>query len=64
MRAEDWLGSYARIEWIELTLQRMARRLRRGEMLASGGEELRRNYERFELDFLRFFPDLCRFVKV
>ncbi len=63
MRAEDWLGSYARVEWIELTLQRMSRRLSRGEMLASGGEELRRNYERFEQDFLTFFPDLRSFVK-
>ena len=62
MRAEDWLGSYARVEWIEVTLQRMARRLSRGEMLASGGEELRRNYETFEADFLTFFPDLLSFV--
>jgi acyl carrier protein phosphodiesterase len=61
MQTEDWLGSYARIEWIELTLQRMARRLRRGEMLANGGEELRRNYERFEADFLMFFPELIRY---
>lgn len=61
MRAEDWLKSYARVEWIDLTLQRMARRLRRGEMLAGGGEELHRNYERFEADFLTFFPELIRY---
>ena len=64
MRAEDWLGSYRRVEWIELTLQRMSRRLSRGEMLASGGEDLRRNYERFEQDFLTFFPELMAFVSV
>ena len=63
MKAENWLGSYARVEWIELTLQRMSRRLRRGEILASGGEELRRHYDRFETDFLMFFPDLRSFVK-
>jgi acyl carrier protein phosphodiesterase len=63
MRAEDWLGSYRKIEWIEVTVQRMSRRLSRGEMLANGGEELRRNYERFEADFMMFFPDLRNFVK-
>ena len=62
MRAEDWLGSYQKVEWIDVTLQRMARRLSRGEMLASGVEELRRNYERFEQDFLAFFPALIAFV--
>lgn len=63
MRAEDWLGSYARIEWIDVTLQRMARRLSRGEMVASGGGELRRNYEKFEADFRLFFPDLIAFAR-
>lgn len=64
MRAEDWLGSYARVEWVELTLQRMAKRLTRGAALASGGIELRTHYDRFEADFLRFFPDLRAFVKM
>ncbi len=63
MRAEDWLGAYARVEWIEVTLQRMARRLRNGHLLASGIEELHRHYERFETDFLTFFPDLRDLVK-
>lgn len=63
MQTENWLGSYARIEWIDVTLQRMARRSSRGEMLANGGEELRRNYERFEQDFLVFFPDLITFAQ-
>jgi acyl carrier protein phosphodiesterase len=63
MHAEDWLGSYSRIEWIEVTLQRMARRLSRGELLANSGEELRRNYETFEAGFLAFFPELVGYVK-
>jgi acyl carrier protein phosphodiesterase len=40
----------------------MARRLSRGELLANGGEELRRNYETFEADFLSFFPELVAFA--
>lgn len=63
MMAEDWLGSYARVEWIELTLQRMARRLRKGERLAGGAEELHRHYDRFEADFLMLFPELLDLVK-
>lgn len=63
MRAEDWLGSYAQTEWIEITLQRMARRLKRGEMLANGAVELREHYNRFEQDFLHFFPLLQSFVR-
>ena len=63
MRAENWLGSYARIEWIEVTLQRMARRLTKGDPLASGIAELHKNYDRFETDFLAFFPDLLALVK-
>ncbi len=58
MKAEDWLGSYARVAWIEVTLERLARRLRPGNPLASGIAELQQHYERFELDFLTFFPDL------
>lgn len=63
MMTEDWLGSYARVAWIEVTLQRMARRLRNGHLLASGSEELHRHYDRFEADFLTFFPDLLDLVK-
>jgi acyl carrier protein phosphodiesterase len=62
MRAEDWLGSYARLEWIELTLQRMARRLRRSDPLASGVMELHHNYAQFEANFLAFFPAVQSFV--
>ncbi len=62
MQAEDWLGSYARVEWIEVTLQRMARRLRHSDPLASGIIELQHNYTRFEQDFRLFFPALRRFA--
>lgn len=63
MMAEDWLGSYARVEWIEVTLQRVARRLRQDNPLASGIQDLHHNYPLFEADFLRFFPELLALVK-
>ncbi|MFN7930198.1 MAG: ACP phosphodiesterase [Blastocatellia bacterium] len=63
MRAEDWLGSYARTEWVELTLRRMSKRLRRGDPLATGIAELHTHYDRFEADFFTFFPDLRAFVQ-
>jgi acyl carrier protein phosphodiesterase len=63
MGAEDWLGSYARVEWIDVTLQRLARRHNRRAPLATGITELQRNYTQFERDFLTFFPDLLHFVK-
>ncbi|MBS1812892.1 MAG: DUF479 domain-containing protein [Acidobacteria bacterium] len=63
MRAEDWLASYRKVEWVDVTLQRMSKRLRRGDSLASGIAELQTHYDRFEADFLAFFPDLHRFVQ-
>ncbi len=63
MLAEDWLGSYRQVAWIELTLQRMAQRLTKGHLLASGIEDLHTHYDQFEADFLTFFPELISFVK-
>lgn len=63
MRVEDWLASYAQVAWIEVTLERLARRLRPGNPLAGGSTELQQHYARFEQDFLVFFPDLCAQVQ-
>lgn len=58
MRAEDWLASYAQVTWIEVTLERLGRRLRPGNPLAGSVAELQQHYARFESDFLTFFPEL------
>ena len=58
MIAQDWLASYEKLEWIELTLQRMSRRLTRGAPLADGIIDLRVNYQEFEQSFLRLFPEM------
>ena len=62
MSREDWLGNYQRIDWVEFTLTRLAKRVRRGEMIATGIDELRENYEAFEISFAKFFPELIAFV--
>ena len=58
MIAQDWLASYEKLEWIELTLQRMSRRLTRGEPLAHSIIDLRANYKEFEQSFFRLFPEM------
>ena len=58
MIAQDWLASYEKLEWIELTLQRMSRRLTRGAPLADGIIDLRTNYQEFEQSFFRLFPEM------
>lgn len=62
MVAEDWLGSYQKIEGINLTLTRIGRRFKRGHYLVNAVDELINNYAEIESDFLIFFPELINFV--
>lgn len=63
MSREDWLANYQRIDWVEYTLTRLAKRVRRGEMIATGIVDLHQNYEAFENSFAQFFPELMAFVE-
>jgi len=63
MRAENWLGSYGDITGVRLTLERVARRLRRPVQLGNAVDELQRNYEALEVDFNEFFPELRAYVQ-
>ncbi|OYW72651.1 MAG: hypothetical protein B7Z37_24170 [Verrucomicrobia bacterium 12-59-8] len=58
MRAGDWLGSYATVAGIEMTLRRMSRRLRFPFDLAAAMGVLEAQYEGFREDFEGFFPML------
>lgn len=58
MRLENWLGSYGEITGVRLTLERIARRLRRPVELGEAVIELERNYDGLEADFKEFFPEL------
>jgi acyl carrier protein phosphodiesterase len=61
MIAEDWLGSYIRLEGVGDALDRIAGRLSRGGDFKGAVAEIDANYRDLEMDFLRFFPDLCAF---
>lgn len=63
MRAENWLGSYGEIAGVRLTLERVARRLRRPVPLGDAVVELERNYAELESDFAEFFPELRAHVE-
>lgn len=63
MSAQDWLGSYGRLEAIDRVLLGISRRLSRPGPMAAGGEALRRNYAGLEADFHEFFPELEAFVE-
>lgn len=58
MRAENWLGSYGEITGVQLTLERISRRLRRRVELGEAARELVQHYEALEGDFNEFFPEL------
>lgn len=57
------LMSYAEIEGIKFSLQRISVRLKRENSLGCASEDLTDKYEQFEADFKRFFPDLIGYVK-
>jgi acyl carrier protein phosphodiesterase len=62
MVREDWLRSYVTREGIDLTFQRISRRLRSENPLADAVEELDRNYDLLQDHFHSFFPQaLARF---
>jgi acyl carrier protein phosphodiesterase len=57
------LMSYAEIPGINFALQRLSVRLKRENDLGRASEDLTDNYERFKLNFGRFFPELMDYVK-
>lgn len=61
MVSEDWLGSYIVIKSVGKTLDRITRRLTRGEQFKGAIVEVEKNYADLESDFLNFFPDLVEF---
>lgn len=56
MAQHDWLGSYGDLALVDVTLARMAGRLRRASPLAEGGAVLRANHAALADDFAAFFP--------
>lgn len=62
MRRWDWFGSYAEIETIYGTLNRIGQRLRRENPLQGSADELLDHYGELEADFRLFLPDARNFV--
>ena len=65
MIQQDWLNKYQYMSGIELTLNRMAHRVKKqGQILTGGIEELRSSYQELEWSFQTFFPELIEYVKL
>lgn len=66
MMRDDWLGSYGDLNAVDAALNGIARRFRRfrrAVALTNAIVELDRNYDAFEVHFLRFFPQLIRYAQ-
>ncbi|MGD2184875.1 MAG: ACP phosphodiesterase [Desulfobacterales bacterium] len=63
MIREDWLGSYQDLQGVEQALNRLSKRITRGDRLRGAIEEITHHYLKLEADFLIFFPDLENYVK-
>ena len=63
MITRNLLMSYAEISGISLVLCRLSLRLKRENNLGVAVEDLRANYENFEVSFSQFFPELIDYVK-
>lgn len=63
MARQDWLVSYRDVEAIGDALDRMGRRLTRGNPLLGSQEELEADYPGFEADFRQFMPEVSAFVR-
>jgi len=63
MAEQDWLGSYAELQNLHQALDNMARRLRPGNPLPGAVDELERDYQGFENDFLAFMPEVIEFAE-
>jgi acyl carrier protein phosphodiesterase len=63
MMAEDWLGGYADIDRVAVTLDRIAGRLSDGSRFKGAIADVHANYADLERDFFEFFPDLVDFCE-
>lgn len=60
---QDWLNSYQETSGIELAINRLAQRAKKGNPLFCGVEELKTHYQEIDYSFQKFFPELVSYVK-
>lgn len=62
MARQNWLVSYREVDEVGAALERMGRRLTRGNALLGSAEELEAGYAGFEADFRAFMPEVTAFA--
>jgi acyl carrier protein phosphodiesterase len=60
---QNWLGTYLTLEGVEITLNRIAKRISKKNSLEGSMSEIRSNYADLETNFLIFFPELVAYAK-
>ena len=60
---QNWLQCYGSLRGVELTLERISRRISRKNELAGAMEDIRKHYFQFEKNFSEFFPEIVEFAK-
>lgn len=63
MVRQNWLGSYLTLEGVEITLNRISKRISRENSLDEAMVEIRSQYNTLEKNFLAFFPDLVAYAQ-
>jgi acyl carrier protein phosphodiesterase len=58
----NWLLNYAHLDGIQRTLGGLSRRTKFRSGMETGVVHLRQDYETFENEFLRFFPEVIEYV--
>ena len=61
--SQNWLGTYLTLTGVEITLNRIEKRISRKNSLEGSVSEIRTNYADLEKNFLVFFPDLVVYAK-
>ena len=61
MFKQNWLACYRTLEGVDMTLNRIAKRITRENRLSGSIGEIKDNYKELETNFLNFFPDLLTF---
>jgi acyl carrier protein phosphodiesterase len=63
MLQQNWLACYRTLDGVDITLNRIAKRISRENVLSGSIDEVKDNYQRLEDNFLAFFPDLLEFAQ-
>jgi acyl carrier protein phosphodiesterase len=63
MFKQNWLACYRTLEGVDITLNRIAKRIMRENYLNGSIDEVMDNYQQLEINFLDFFPDLLDFTR-